>query len=193
MTKFPLEGLGWVALSACLIACSGGAGDGRGGVGVDKRGVCTGTSDPCGGDLSGDWKVTTSCFTALPECTESYTTSMLPITTFSFQANGTVTLASSGAAAVETVENLACAGVTHCADLDDSKANRTCVANAAETCACSASGTVSNSATASYTVSDGTLTISVGTDSVSYGFCAKGNTLTLELKLLGIIYTLDRQ
>ncbi len=194
MTKTsPLNGLVCFAVAACLVACSDSSGgNGNGVVGVDEKGVCTNELDPCGGDLSGDWKVTTTCFVTLPECTGSYTATMLPTTTFSFQSNGMLQLTAMGSSAVSTIEDLACTGVTHCADLDDANAGRTCLAQGAASCVCTATGTVSNSSTTAYSVAGNKLTLSVGTDSVQYSFCKKGNTLTLRLDLLGLIYTLER-
>lgn len=189
----PSQRLAWLPLIVCLVACGGsGGGGGRSGVvGTDDKGVCTNELDPCGGDLSGVWQVKTTCFVTLPECVESSITSMQPTTTFSFQSNGKLQLDATGAASTSTVQDLACTGAASCADLAD--ANATCQAQGASSCLCTASGTVANSSTLDYAVSGNKLTLTVGTDSVEYSFCAKAKTLTLRLDLLGLVYSLERQ
>lgn len=194
-------GLGGLVMAFCAVGamgCSdaggGGGGGGGGEITANSKGLCSKPLDPCGGDLVGDWKVTSSCFMELPECTTSYKISKLPTLTFSFHTDGTAVLSAMGTGNVQAVQDLACTGANTCTDLNDSENNVVCSANGADACTCNAATSVSVSSPASYTVATSTVTVALSAESsIAYDFCVKGNTLELKANELGVVYVLARQ
>jgi hypothetical protein len=60
-----MKSIGWVGALALLVGglgCDGGGGLSPGGQGGSTAGGACGTVQPCGGDVAGSWKITSSCF-----------------------------------------------------------------------------------------------------------------------------------
>lgn len=176
---------------ACGLSCGGGGGGG---------GTCA-TAGNCGGDLTGDWRVTASCArtsgtvgaTACPNATVSGPLTFTGTASYNADLTYTATLATSGTEVVDVPAScLVQSGVpVTCEQLNFllptlmpslSALNLHCVSASGGGCSCTATlNALTTTGSGTYTTSGGTLTVTPASGAPQANdYCVKGsNTLDL--------------
>ena len=182
----------------CLLignqACGGDDDDDDTG-GVSSTAGCDVTS-ACGGDIKGEWKISTVCYdeaalaaSAKTLCAEATlkTTDVKVSGDISYEADGTF---SQGATSVKAtaeltlgascLRGLTCEQIQAQVEMDPMGAGgTTCTSASGGGCVCKSELSDSSQANGTYTVSGSSVTSTSGDQSESQDYCVKGSTLVL--------------